>query len=56
MADSKSDSFNVKDLEIVTPKFPSAESPLLIDKFLIVGFTESFLNEKIIKPLINEIN
>ena len=56
MADSKSDSFNVKDLEIETPKYPSAESPLLIDKFLIVGFTESFLNEKIIKPLVNEIN
>ena len=56
MADSKSSSFSVKDLEIETPKYPFAESPLLIDEFLIVGYPEFFKKEKIIKPLIDELS
>ena len=53
---SKSKPFSVKDLEIVTPKYPLAESPLLIEQFLIIGYTETLKKEKIIKPLIEEIN
>ena len=56
MSDSKAKSFSVKDLEIETPKYPLAESPLLIDEFMIVGYTESLGTEKIIKPIIEEIN
>ena len=56
MSDSKAKSFSVKDLEIETPKYPLAESPLLIDGFMIVGYTESLGTEKIIKPIIEEIN
>ena len=53
---SKSKPFSVKDLEIETPKYPLAESPLLIEQFLIIGYTETLKKEKIIKPLIEEIN
>ena len=56
MSDSKAKSFSVKELEIETPKYPLAESPLLIDEFMIVGYTESLGTEKIIKPIIEEIN
>ena len=47
---------SLEDLEVKIEKFPYAESPLLIDEFYIMGYTEPLKKEKIITPIMQEIN
>ena len=58
MADSKTPGNNniIEDLEVKIEKYPWAISPLLIDEFYIMGYTEFLKKEKIIKPIMQEIN
>ena len=46
----------LEDLEVKIEKFPYAESPLLIDEFYIMGYTDIICKEKIINPTISNIN
>ena len=46
---------DIKELEVKIEKFPWAVSPLLIDEFFLMGYTEVFKREKIINPIISEI-
>ena len=43
------------ELEVKIEKYPWAISPLLIDEFFIMGYTEPLKKEKIIKPIISDI-
>ena len=45
-----------KDLEVFIKKYPFFNSIHLIDYFLIVGYEEAFINEKIIKSIQNKDN
>ena len=45
-----------KNSEILIKKYPSNKSIHLIDYFLIIGYEEAFINEKIIKPIQNQDN
>ena len=47
---------SLEDLEVKIEKFPYAESPLLIDEFYIMGYTDIICKEKIINPTISNIN
>jgi len=55
LGDNKSKMYNPEDLEIKIEKYPYATSPLLIDEFFLMGYTENLLQEKIINPIISEI-
>ena len=52
MDDLKND---LKDLEVKIEKYPLAESPRLIEEFLIMGYTESIKQEKVIKKIKSDI-
>ena len=45
-----------KDFEMSIKKYPFFNSIHLIDYFLIVGYEEAFINEKIIKSIQNKDN
>ena len=55
LGDNKSKMYKPEDLEIKIEKYPYATSPLLIDEFFLMGYTENLLQEKIINPIISEI-
>ena len=42
---------DLKDLEVKIEKYPLAESPNLIENFLILGYEESYIQEIILKKL-----
>ena len=55
-AQNPEDTNNIlNELEKKIEKYPYAISPLLIDEFFIMGYTDIIKNEKIIKPTISEI-
>ena len=47
---------NIEDLEVKIEKYPCAFSPLLIDEFFIMGYTDPLKKKKIIKPIMHIIN
>ena len=51
LSNSKNENPNLKDLQITIKKYSSSKSIHLIDYFLIVGYEEIFIQEKIIKAI-----
>ena len=43
LGDNKSKMYKPEDLEIKIEKYPYATSPLLIDEFFLMGYTENLL-------------
>ena len=48
--------YDLKDLEVKIEKYPMAESPRLLENFLIIGYEDTYLQEVIYKNIQNIIN
>ena len=55
METSNSEINNKENSEFQIEKYPYAKSPLLLDEFYIMGYTDILCNKKIIEPTISDI-
>ena len=55
MEKSNSEINNKENSELQIEKYPYAKSPLLLDEFYIMGYTDILCNKKIIEPTISDI-
>ena len=56
MATQNNSGYELKDLEVPIEKYPMAESPRLLENFLIIGYEDIYVQEVIYKNLQNNVS